>query len=384
MSQQRLYFVAAEASGDDLGAHLIMALKNKAPDRFEFLGQGGHKMKALGVIGPYELSELSVVGFVEALMAAPRIKKCIKSIVADIIKQKPNMVILIDAWGLSIRIAKALKFQAPDIQIIKYVAPQVWATRPERAKVLAHYVDGLIALHEMDRPYFEAHGLKTEVVGYPAVHSDENLEAIVPPELNLQHDLLIVLPGSRPSEIKRLNGIFGQTAKLMTERHANLQIAVIVAPSVATLVLQNAHVYPGKTIFLTDREQQLGAVSMANCALAASGTVTTELATQQVAVVVAYRVAELTYWLFKHMAKIKYISLINILGDREIMPEFIQERCQMDLLASAVEQRLLDRSLCEKQVKLQNDVLLKMGRGQTPTHERAADAVLKWIGPYPL
>jgi lipid-A-disaccharide synthase len=381
MTKQTLYLVAAEASGDDLGARLIRSLKEKAPERFHFVGQGGHKMKALGIEGPYTLSDLSVVGFVEALLAAPRIKKCISGIVNDIIINSPKAVVLIDAWGLSIRIAKALRVKAPHIQIIKYVAPQVWATRPQRAKILADTVDGLIALHEMDRPFFETYGLKTEVVGYPAVHLDDQIIPEKPPKIISNQDLLLILPGSRSSEIKRLNSLFGRTAKSILDRNPNLQIAVIVAPTIANLVLNQKEHYPSGTLFLDEEKEQLWAFKKARCALAASGTVTTELAAHHIPVVVAYRVEALTYWLFKNLAQIKYVSLVNILGDREIMPEFIQDQCRVELLTEALHQRVTNDHLCLDQIEAQNEVLIKMGRGQTPTHEKAADILIEWIKP---
>jgi len=381
MKPDLIYIVAAEASGDDLGAGLIKAITRKAPNCFEFVGQGGPKMQALGIHGPYALADLSVVGFVEALLAAPRIKKSIQGLVNDIIAKSPKAVVLIDAWGLNIRIAKALRQRAPQIQIIKYVAPQVWATRPQRAKILAETVDGLIGLHEMDRPYFEAHGLRTAIVGYPAVHEDDQIIPTEPEGLRPNDELLLFLPGSRPSEIKRLNAIFGQVAKTLAKSHPTLQMGVIVAPTIADMVMAEASLYPAGTLFISKPEAQKGALGRARCALAASGTVTTELAAHQIPVIVAYRVAALTYWLFRNMATINHVSLINILGQAEIMPEFIQDRCKAALLVEAINQRLDNQSLCDSQILRQNEVLTIMGRGQTPTHEKAADSLLEWIKP---
>ncbi|MBN9318409.1 MAG: lipid-A-disaccharide synthase, partial [Caulobacterales bacterium] len=232
-----IMLVAAEASGDNLGAGLAAALKRKLKGRVRLVGVGGPRMADEGVQSPFDIAELSVLGYVEGLMAWSRVVKRADETAALAAREKPDIAVLIDSWGFTLRVAARLRKLDPNITLIKYVGPQIWASRPGRAKVLAGAVDSLLTLHKFDAPLFEAAGLKTTFVGNPALAKD--FSGAKPARLRkaigaAEHDpILLVLPGSRPSEIERMSGPFGEAAALLKAERPNLHIVVPAAATVA-------------------------------------------------------------------------------------------------------------------------------------------------------
>ena len=164
----KIMLVAAEASGDVLGAGLAQALKHRLGADVAFVGVGGPKMKAQGMDSPFDIAELSIFGLVDGLKAYGLVRRRVADTVALAVASRPDAIVLIDSWGFTIRVAKAIRAALPDVKLIKYVGPQVWASRPGRAKVLARTVDHLLALHSFDAPWFEREGLATTVVGRPS------------------------------------------------------------------------------------------------------------------------------------------------------------------------------------------------------------------------
>lgn len=204
--------VAAEASGDVLGAGLTRALRQRLGDQVRFVGVGGPEMAQAGVASPFDIGELSVLGIFEGLSAYPRVVRRADQTAALARTEKPDLAVLIDSWGFTLRVAQRLRRLDPKLPILKYVGPQVWASRPGRARTLARTVDRLLSIHAFDAPHFEAAGLATTFVGNPALARDfkdadpQRLRAAIGAEPD--DPILLVLPGSRPKEVARLSGPF--------------------------------------------------------------------------------------------------------------------------------------------------------------------------------
>jgi len=200
--------VAAEASGDALGAGLAHALKARLGDRVRFVGVGGSRMAAEGIDSPFDIASLSILGIFEAVAAYRTVVQRVADTAALAQRETPDVAVLIDSWGFTLRVAQALRKRFPAMPLVKYVGPQVWATRPGRAKTLAASVDHLLSIHSFDAPWFEKEGLKTTFVGNPALakdfsHADPaRLRAVI--GAGKGDDILLVLPGSRPAEIKQI------------------------------------------------------------------------------------------------------------------------------------------------------------------------------------
>ncbi len=375
--------VAAEASGDDRGAGLARALKHRLGDGVRFVGVGGERMAAEGVQSPFDIAEISILGLLEGLMAYPKIIARVKDTVALAAREKPDIAILIDSWGFTLRVAQQLRRLDPGLPLIKYVGPQVWATRPGRAKTLAKAVDHLLSIHAFDAPWFEAAGLPVTFVGNSALTIDFSGADAARLRRRIgakpKDQILLVLPGSRPGEIDRVMPAFEDAVSLLKAERPRLHVVVPTTRTVAGLVKARVAGWPNRAHVIEDDQGKLDAMKAATVALACSGTVTTELALAGAPIVVGYRLGPLTYAIVKRLIHTPYITLFNIAGQAFIAPELVQEDCTGPKLARQVALRLDDAGLRARQVAGQYAALDKMGRGGPDPSEAAAEAVLKLV-----
>ena len=376
--------VAGEASGDVLGAELARALKARLGEgRVRFVGVGGPAMAAEGVESPFDIGQLSVFGLFEGVKAYPRVKARVADTAALAGRERPDIAVLIDSWGFTLRVAQALRAQDPKLPLVKYVAPQVWASRPGRAKTLAKAVDQLLSINVLDAAYFEKEGLPTTFVGNPALARDlgpldpARFRAFIDAPADAQ--ILMVLPGSRPAEIERLMPPFGETVRRLTADRPDLRVVIPAAGVVAEQVRAQAAGWPGKVVVFEDARLKFDAMAAADVALACSGTVSTELALAGCPMVVAYRFGELTYRLAKLIVRTRFGTLFNIAAGRYVAPEFIQHDCTAENLTQAVAERLDSPDLRRRQVEDQYAALVKMGRGGPNPAEAGAEVVARML-----
>jgi lipid-A-disaccharide synthase len=372
--------VAAEASGDDRGAGLAQALRRRLGEGVRFVGVGGQQMAAEGVDSPFDISEISILGLAEGLMAYPRILQRVNDTVAVAAHEKPDVAILIDSWGFTIRVARRLRQAHPDLPLVKYVGPQVWATRPGRARTLARAVDHLLTIHAFDAPLFEAEGLPVTFVGNAALSLDFSTADAgrLRTQIGAGPDdpILLVLPGSRPSEIDRMLPPFEAAIRLLKAERPGLHVVVNAASTVADAVRSRVAGWPHRAHVVEGEAAKLDAMKAATVALACSGTVTTELALAGAPMVVAYRLGPVTYALLKRLIRTRFITLFNIAAQEFVAPELIQAECNGPALAREVALRLDDPALRQAQIAAQSAALDRMGRGGPDPSDAAAAAVL--------
>jgi lipid-A-disaccharide synthase len=372
--------VAAEASGDDRGAGLARALKRRLGDGVRFVGVGGGRMAAEGMVSPFDIADISILGLLEGLLAYPRIIRRADETAALAAREKPDVAVLIDSWGFTLRVAHRLRRLDPGLPLIKYVGPQVWATRPGRAKTLAAAVDHLLSIHAFDAPWFEAESLPVTFVGNSALSLDfskakpDRLRKLI--AAGPADPILLVLPGSRPGEIERVLPAFEDAVRLLKEQRRDLQIVVAAAPTVAEMVKARVAGWPHRAHVIEGDGAKLDAMKAATVALACSGTVTTELALAGASMVVGYRLGPVTYAILQRLIRTKYITLFNIAAQAFVAPELVQAECTGPKLAREVALRLDDAELRSRQVLAQYAALDRMGRGGPDPSEAAADAVL--------
>ena len=378
----KIMLVAAEASGDDLGAGLARALKARLGDDVAFVGVGGAKMAAEGVASPFDIRELSVLGWLEGLKAYGAVKRRVADTAALAVAEAPDAVVLIDSWGFTIRVARAIRAALPDVPLIKYVGPQVWASRPGRAKTLADSVDHLLALYAFDAPWFEREGLATTVVGSQALHVD--MSAADPARFRAERgidadaDLLLVLPGSRPSEIRLMTPVYEGAVARLRQGDPALEIAVVAAGPVAGEVAGRVASWPFR-VHLVQEAEKYDAMLAATVALATSGTVSSELALAGAPMVISYRFQPLSYAIMKPFFTGKYATLFNHAADEEIARELIQKDATPEKLAAEAARLLGDPEARRAQAIRQTRALDLMGREGRHPSEIAADAVLAVI-----
>lgn len=373
--------VAGEASGDTLGAGLAAALRARLGDRLRLVGVGGAKMAAEGVASPFDIADLSVLGFVEGALAWRRVVRRAEQAAVLAERERPDVAVLIDSWGFTLRVAQRLRRRLPDLPLVKYVGPQVWASRPGRAKTLAATVDRLLTLREFEAPWFERAGLPTTVVGDPALHRD--FSDADPARLRNRigaagaDPILLVLPGSRPAELERLGPVFEATVTRLRTKRPDLQVVVPLASTIAEQVRAWTADWPRPAHLIDDEPGKRDAFVAADVALACSGTVTTELAMAGTAMVVGYRLGALSHALMKRVITTPDIVLLNIAAGRRIVPEFVQDACTPQALSAAVDERLDSPELRARQVAEQTAALARMGGGGGDPNARAAEAVLE-------
>ena len=375
--------VAAEASGDDRGAGLARALKRRLGDGVRFVGVGGARMRAEGVESPFDIADLSIFGLTEGLLAYPKVIRRADETAALAARETPDVAVLIDSWGFTLRVAQRLRRLDPRLPLVKYVAPQVWASRPGRAKTAARAFDLLLTIHAFDAPAFEREGLKTVLVGDStlAIDFSQADPARLRREIGAEPDapILLVLPGSRPSEIERVLPPFEDAVNRLKAERPDLEVVVPAAPTVAEVVEARVASWPHRAHVVEGETAKRDAMKAATVALACSGTVTTELALAGCPMVVAYRLAPLTYAILKRLIRTKYVTLFNIAAQDFVAPEMIQDDCNGAALAHEVALRLDDPDLRRSQAARQSEALLKMGRGGPDPSEAAAAAVLAAI-----
>lgn len=342
MERKRIFLVAGEHSGDFLGAALMRSLTVALDDEPIISGVGGSLMEKEGMHSLFPLKDVSVMGLTAVVSRLPTIVKRVYQTVDAAIAFSPDVVVVIDSPEFTHSIAKRIRRKMPDIPIVNYVSPSIWAWRPGRAKKMKTYVDHVLALLPFEP---EAHarlgGPPCTYVGHPLVEKKEFINSCSAKELQskllISDDAikLVVLPGSRPNEVKRLMDPFGEAIKRLLSDYPKLEVLIPVMPSVETLVKEHMETWPLKPHLLFGETEKFAAFNLADAALAASGTVTLELGLTKVPMVVAYKMGKPEYSL-RSLVSVHSIVLANLILGENVFPEFLQESCTPENLANAL------------------------------------------------
>jgi lipid-A-disaccharide synthase len=373
-----IYLVAAEESGDVLGAALIRALKQRHREGLGLAGVGGRAMAAEGVRSPFAIDELSIIGLTAIPRRLPRILRLIRETAAAVVAAKPDALVIIDSPDFTHRVARRVRAAAPEIPIIDYVSPTVWAWRPGRAPAMRAYVDHVLALLPFE-PAVHARlgGPPCTYVGHPVMQRLAELRPS-PAEAarrEAEPPVVLVLPGSRTSEIRRLIAIFGDALGRLTARTGPVEAVLPTLPHLLPAVTEAVKSWPVQPRIVLDPAEKHRAFRSARVALAASGTVTLELAIAGVPTVAAYRLPTWEGWLFRVLAHVDTAILANLVLGEKVVPEFHQSECRADLLADALV-RLVEPT-AERQRQIEAFARLDgiMGLGGVQPAERAAEIV---------
>jgi len=338
-----LYVVAGEASGDVLGARLIAALRRARPG-LEFAGIGGERMAERGFFSLFPMRELSLMGLVEVLPKLRGLARRMAETEADILRRQPALLVTIDAPSFTLRLAGRVRPRG--VRVVHYVAPQVWAWRPGRVRKLVGRIDRLLTLLPFEPAFFAAAGIPAEFVGHPVLESGADAgnaarfrarHGVAPDDI-----LVVVMPGSRAGEVARLGAIFGQALELARQALPTLRPVVPVVPQVAAAVRGLVATWPGAPILVESIADKHDAFAAAAAGLIKSGTSSLELAVAGVPHVVAYRVNPVTAAIVRRIVKVPHASLVNLLCERTVVPELLQERCTPPALAASLLEVLAD------------------------------------------
>ena len=338
----RIFIVAGEHSGDHLGAALIGWLDRLAPQRPLYGGVGGPEMERRGFYSLFDIADIAVIGISEVLARLPLIHRRIRETAEAAIAFGPDLVVIIDSPEFTHAVARRIRHHLPKVPVIDYVSPSVWAWRPGRARKMTRYIDHVLALLPFEP---DAHkrlgGPPCTYVGHPLLEKLDEMRNAPADELAARLGLdpespkIVVLPGSRRSEIKRLMAVFGAAIERLEESFPGLEVLLPLAPAVGGLVRSELAGWKTKPHLLEGEQDKFSAFRLAGAALAASGTVTLELALAGCPMVVAYRVGPLELAL-RPLIKVHSIVLANLVLGENVFPEFLQEQCTPENLAAAL------------------------------------------------
>jgi lipid-A-disaccharide synthase len=379
---RHIMIIAGETSGDILGADLMQALRRRESD-IMVTGIGGPKMSAEGLASIFPMSEIAVMGLKEILPRLPKLFKRVDEAVAHALAVEPDVMVLIDSPEFNHRVAKRVKAKRPNIKIICYVAPHVWAWRRGRARKMKAYFDAVMAFLPFEPEVFAANdGPPCHFVGHPII---ERLDALEPlPDFAKKHRLkardvpLAILPGSRVSEVKALIPVFGQVLRYLDRRVENLRPILPLVPHMADMVRAQTADWPGKPIYVEDEAEKIAAFKLSRAALASSGTATMELALAELPTIVAYNMGLMGDLLVRIMP-VPSVVLVNLILDAPAMPEFLQDRCDARLIGPAllevIENDAVNTHYCDMLAGFRPAM---QEQGEKPT-DRAADFTLSLI-----
>lgn len=378
-----VFLVAGEPSGDALGQRLMAALKKKTQGKIRFAGVGGDKMAAEGLVSLFPMREIAVMGLLEVVPRLFNILARVDETAERAERLNPDAVVTVDSPDFNFRVARRLK--GLGFPLIHYVAPTVWAWRPGRARKIARFLNHLMALLPFEPQYFEREGLACTFVGHPVLESGAGRgdgrafrahHGIAP-----DATVLCVLPGSRRSETDELLAPLGDAVRRIARAVPGLRIVVPTLALVADKVHSAVAAWPD-TVVVEGEEAKFDAFAAANFALAASGTVSLELAMAGTPHAVAYRVNPATAWIARRLIRVRFVNLVNLVLDRAAVPELLQGACTGETLAEAALSLLRDASARAAQQDAFADALRRLGREEGAPSERAADVVLATIAEY--
>lgn len=382
-----VYLIAGEPSGDVLAAGLMRSLKRTTGGNVRFAGVGGDQMREEGLESLFPMAEMSVMGIFEVLPHILKLLRRISQTVEHVMEVQPDILVTVDSKAFCFRVHKRLHEKrmaggAVGFPLVHMVAPTVWAWRPGRAKAISRFLDRLLVLFPFEPPYFEEHGLKTDFVGHPAAVQPEGDGAKLRARTRIspRAPVLGVLPGSRAGEVRRLMPVFGDVVRRLAPRYPNLRILIPTVSGVADQVRDAIADWPGEPVLLENADDKYDAFAAMNVALAASGTVTLELALAGVPTVVAYKVNPLSAPIGRRLVNLDAVVLANRILGRVVQPFFLQEHCTPDALMVAVS-RLFDDTRARIDCAEAADALrAALGSGDIAPSDRAAHAVAEAAG----
>ena len=378
-TSRKIFLIATEESGDRLGSSLMKALRQRN-GAVQFEGVGGQSMTREGLVSLFAIEDLSIMGFAAVVKQLPMILRQIRDTADAVITAAPDVLVIIDSPDFTHRVARRVRARLPAMPIVDYVSPSVWAWRSGRAKAMRGYVDHVLALLPFEpEAYRRLGGPSCTYVGHPLAEQVDVLRPS-PDELRRRGQpppVLLVLPGSRRSEIDHHMAVFGETLRALRADAASIDVVLPTMPHLIEKVTAAVASWPLQPRIVVGEQEKQAAFRVARAAFAKSGTVTLELALASVPMVAAYKVGTIEAWIARRVIRASSVILANLVIGENVIPEFIQENCTPENLASALREILADSPARQRQLEAFAKLDAIMATGQRSPSERAADIVLE-------
>jgi lipid-A-disaccharide synthase len=376
---RKIFLIATEESGDRLGSALMKVLRQRLGDDVQFEGVGGSTMAREGLVSLFPIEDLSIIGFAAVVQRLPMILRRIAETTDAVLKAAPDILVIIDSPDFTHRVARRVRRRNPAIPIVNYVSPSVWAWRPGRARAMKGYVDHVLALLPFEP---EAHrnlgGPPCTYVGHPLI---EQISALRPnaeeqARRDAQPPVLLVLPGSRRSEIRHHMAIFGVTLELLQKQGVAFDLILPTMPHLQEVIAAALKDWPVQPRVVVGEQDKRAAFRLAHAAFAKSGTVTLELAVAGVPMVAAYKGGSVEAWIARRVIRSASVILANLVVGENVVPEYIQQDCTPEKLAPALRDVLADTPMRQRQVEAFARLDTIMATGKASPSVGAADIVL--------
>lgn len=377
---RKIFLIATEESGDRLGAGLMKVLRQRLGDAVQFEGVGGRAMAMEGLATRFPIEELSIVGFATVVKQLPKILRLIRQTAAAAIEASPDVMVIIDSPDFTHRVARRVRVQDPSIPIVDYVSPSVWAWRPGRARAMRGYVDHVLALLPFEpEAYRRLRGPPCSYVGHPLTEQLGSLrpDAAEQERRHSQPPELLLLPGSRRSEIRHHLAIFGAALGLLRAQGIAFEPVLPTMPHLLEAIREGIAGWPVEPRIAIGETEKRASFRIARAALAKSGTVTLELALAAVPMVAAYRVGTAEAFILRRAIKVQSVILANLVIGADVIPEFLQENCTPENLARSLSELLPNGPQRQRQLEAFGKIDSIMSTGRQPPSVRAADIVLE-------
>jgi len=376
---RKIFLIATEESGDRLGAGLMKVLRQRLGDAVAFEGVGGRAMAREGLSSLFPIEELSIMGLAAVVRQLPKLLRLIRQTAEAVTEASVDMLVIIDSPDFTHRVARRVRGRDPSIPIVDYVSPTVWAWRPGRARAMRGYVDHVLALLPFEpEAYRRLNGPPCSYVGHPLIEQIDRLRPNAEEQArrNGSPPILLLLPGSRRSEIAHHLGVFGAALDRLRSQGAAFEVMLPTMPHLEAAVLAGVANWPVVPTIVVGEAEKRAAFRIAHAALAKSGTVTLELALSGVPMVTAYRLGAAEAFVLRRAIKVNTVILANLVLGKEVIPEFLQENCTPEKLAQALSELLADSAMRRSQLEAFATLDAIMSSGHASPSVRAADIVL--------
>ena len=347
---KKIFILTGEPSGDKLASTVISRLKLENPE-IEYLSVGGTHLNNLGIKSIYNLKEITYLGFTSVLFNIFKIKSKINKTVEEIIKFNPDILLSVDSPDFTLRVAEKVKRINNNIKTIHYVAPQVWVWRKNRVKKIKKFIDHILLLFEFEKKYFDEENIKNTFVGHPLIERNQNNKTVIENILPKDKKIISLFPGSRNSETNVLLPILLDFVKLMNQKHNEYFFYIHATEENKNLILQQIKNFNFDNIDIVSEENIKSKIlSKSIFAVSKSGTVSLQICNFKVPSIIIYKLSFINFMIFKILVNVKFANIINIINNREVIPELLQKECNANEIYRSVIYFLKNPELIKNQL----------------------------------
>jgi len=347
---KKIFILTGEPSGDKLASTVISKLKTQNPN-IEYLSVGGTHIKKLGIQSIFDLKEITYLGFTSVLFNILKIRKKINKTVEEIIKFDPDILFSVDSPDFTLRVAEKVKKINKNIKTIHYVAPQVWVWRKNRVKKIKKFIDHILLLFDFEKKYFDEENIKNTFVGHPLIEKDEKVKTVLNDLISKEKKIISIFPGSRKSETSVLLPILLNFVKLMNMRDNNYSYVIHAIDENKEFIINQVKITDLENIdVVSDENLKSQILSNSIFAVSKSGTVSLQISSSYIPSIIIYKLSFINFMIFKLLVNVKFANIINIINDREVIPELLQKECNAEEICRTVIYFLKNPDLIKKQL----------------------------------